>query len=1075
MLITGRHVISLTIMASERNAGFMYLGLLGADDQHLKDWPQRRRKDSQQHWPFSAAPTVGWAFCPLNGHLHTTESPSRWGSRGRKLMAGDLSGQAVGAVVELHVDMDARTLGVAVNEGDVVDAQVELPASVRPWVLLAHQGDAVVISGYRGAALLRSAVAAEEWLRFALPPCLREHARLSLLEGDPSAAATAADYMALGQDGLVTEAMLALLNATHTVARTSAALLGRLLQLEVLAPLSRRLNHFLRPPDLSIQTAAEPTYVILCMLPDLGLAPSAEMLADRPSKPHSCTLSFLSSERPRVGANVSAAAAAAAAADATSSDAASGFFNSTPSASALASALASAAPAPPHATAVIPSAVWTLLLCRCLLASDLTVTPNSPPPKLSSCWALLSFGDVGVELRRLGVQHIRISIWDPQPAPIALCIATLAAQAASAARLAASSPSDGLGALTVDGLDPVLTVKPHGAKGAAFDLETLRSRLLSHQRLIDRRTGEAFSRAALEPWIGSHGSEQCPDLFLLCRTPSADTPLTALLHLMLSRTRRAKGREGGRPTDLSGGGGAYLAVHLDHAALMRAARGTVARQQAAEHSASMAAMAEVAAGHAEGTGGGGMRILTLGDTAKGAEAALGAADGGVEGEAVAMAAATAMASSVDLKAITSQLKPLSGAMACVPIISHASIAPLRYMNPANGQDWADPMLLQWSLALELYHSGWLSGLAPVLVGLPRADGAVERFELDQYLPRRSPGAGRARLGGWALPGAGGGDDATNGRFILSDGVSMETYAMLQRVAAEIGLEISAEARTRSIRDTVVAIVRSAEALQWSDLLDSLLYVPPPPVEWGGPGGPESGDGGREAGLAQELAFQRVCAHHFVVPRDAASLSRRDEAGANPQTARALDVPAQFAALTARLEGVVRSGARRAALNEQARGGLGDRSGGGKAAGRGGEGVGISVEELLRTLGDPTGLEKLLSVARLAPSEHTRAVEQAKRWCSQHSIETVDDLLGGGTSLQADAALWDEFVSALRISSPVLSNRIRRELLRRRAELVEKASRGRGHHGILRDQMAAARGASAAWEQVRAARARCSLQ
>lgn len=170
-------------------------------------------------------------------------------------------------------------------------------------------------------------------------------------------------------------------------------------------------------------------------------------------------------------------------------------------------------------------------------------------------------------------------------------------------------------------------------------------------------------------------------------------------------------------------------------------------------------------------------------------------------------------------------------------------------------------------------------------------------------------------------------------------------------------------------------------------------MPPPPFEWEGPAGPESGDGGREAVIAQELAFQRVCAHHFVVPRDAASLSRRDEAGANPQTARALDVPAQFAALTARLEGVVRSGARRAALNEQGRGGLGDRSGGGKAAGRGGEGVGVSVEELLRTLGDPTGLEKLLSVARLAPSEHTRAVEQAKRWCSQHSIETVDDRSG----------------------------------------------------------------------------------
>ena len=198
-----------------------------------------------------------------------------------------------------------------------------------------------MISGYRGS-IARSAVAAEEWLgdlRYAMPLSTRGLCwRVTLKRGCDSRRLHEAT------DGPGRKRCCSGSNATHTVARTSAALLGRLLQLEVLAPLSRRLNHFLRPPDLSIQTAAEPTYVILCMLPDLGLAPSAEMLADRPSKPHSCTLSFLSSERPRVGANVSAAAAAAAAADATSSDAASGFFNSTPSASALASALASAAP-----------------------------------------------------------------------------------------------------------------------------------------------------------------------------------------------------------------------------------------------------------------------------------------------------------------------------------------------------------------------------------------------------------------------------------------------------------------------------------------------------------------------------------------------------------------------------------------------------------------------------------------------------------------------------------------------------------------------------------------------------------
>ena len=55
------------------------------------------------------------------------------------------------------------------------DEEVELPPAVRPWVLLAHRGDAVSLIGYRGPAVVRSAIAAVEWLRLSLPPVLRDN------------------------------------------------------------------------------------------------------------------------------------------------------------------------------------------------------------------------------------------------------------------------------------------------------------------------------------------------------------------------------------------------------------------------------------------------------------------------------------------------------------------------------------------------------------------------------------------------------------------------------------------------------------------------------------------------------------------------------------------------------------------------------------------------------------------------------------------------------------------------------------------------------------------------------------
>ena len=59
-----------------------------------------------------------------------------------------------------------------------------------------------------------------------------------------------------------------------------------------------------------------------------------------------------------------------------------------------------------------------------------------------------------------------------------------------------------------------------------------------------------------------------------------------------------------------------------------------------------------------------------------------------------------------------------------------------------------------------------------------------------------------------------------------------------------------------------------------------------------------------------------------------------------------------------------------------------------------------------------------------------------RWCARRGYDQVDDLIGGGVDLDADAALWEDFLTGLKLSSPILGNRIRRELMRRRNALCE---------------------------------------
>ena len=78
------------------------------------------------------------------------------------------------------------------------------------------------------------------------------------------------------------------------------------------------------------------------------------------------------------------------------------------------------------------------------------------------------------------------------------------------------------------------------------------------------------------------------------------------------------------------------------------------------------------------------------------------------------------------------------------------------------------------------------------------------------------------------------------------------------------------------------------------------------------------------------------------------------------------------------------------------------------------------------------------MAQLAPQEHTRALESVLAWCDARGVATADDLLGGATELSADRALWEAFLDAARLPSDIFSNRVRRELMRRRAALLDGA-------------------------------------
>ena len=870
--------------------------------------------------------------------------------------------------------------------------------------------------------------------------------------------------------------LLSQLNERFDVASNATALLAQLLALEVAAPLSARSARFLCPPAVTNLTEDESLYVVPCLLTERGELPPPALVTT-PATPHRCTIAFHPQSTPAAAAAIPAATVATTA---------------IPTAAAAAAAAAVTAP--------IPSVLWSVLMCRCLLTAEMLADSTSAPPRLGASSIQLRLGRATViELHRTDSQRVEVAIWSGDPTPIALFLGALAAHAARGAR---GGALDATLKFAIPRLSPsvVATLRPPTTGGAAasLDLCAMHASLRAHQPIIDPRTGRTFTRTELTPWAPPFEAMRQPDVQLICAA-AADGPLAALMHLLLGRctlapstTRSAtesptphapharsrdtadgKTDAGAAPSAAVGATAEMRTLHVefDHQRLME--RATAPSEL---HEQYAAAATTTTTEEAAGAG------LLLAASATPAAHSLAPS-------AIAIAESAAAAAADALP----DLLAMADASTLIPIVSHAALRPLHALCPSHGRDWCHPTLLRWSLALALYESGRVAGLVPLLIGRSQPDGTIGRFELPRGPPRAPPGTAAS-----IAPEASGHSSSSQ----LPDEVSEATRAVLHHLAGRLHLKLSREIWDRTVRGVVEAVVRLPDALQWAELHDHAY--------WRGAAdaaatSPDSGDGGGTYGsgfdpsddvgakrVLQERPFQRACAH-VLFAHGAPLGERRQHLGtslrsrpfteefgrheraianlrgssaeashgggtaSNSASAPSLDVLASVETATARLEHCVRMAARRAVrrAHEQARGATRR----GRAADA--AGGGIDVDDLQRRLGDPPGVDELVGAARLNSAEHARALEQASRFCRTRGLASAEDLLGGGVDLQLDMVLWESFLAALQLSSLVFANRIRRELMQRRARLVDEAHGGRAKKGERRRPSRAATAAGGA--------------
>ena len=140
----GRHEVSFTIVKSPLGCVCMYMGV--CDSEHVHKYKQRSSNPNDEE------EIVAWAFCGACGYLCHFRSPHEEYSSGWRQhampktqnLADDK--RARGSVVKAVVDMDKRTLSFQVNDEDAVSAEVQLPPSVRPFILISQTDDTIRMS-----------------------------------------------------------------------------------------------------------------------------------------------------------------------------------------------------------------------------------------------------------------------------------------------------------------------------------------------------------------------------------------------------------------------------------------------------------------------------------------------------------------------------------------------------------------------------------------------------------------------------------------------------------------------------------------------------------------------------------------------------------------------------------------------------------------------------------------------------------------------------------------------------------------------------------------------------------------
>jgi hypothetical protein len=146
------------------------------------------------------------------------------------------------------------------------------------------------------------------------------------------------------------------------------------------------------------------------------------------------------------------------------------------------------------------------------------------------------------------------------------------------------------------------------------------------------------------------------------------------------------------------------------------------------------------------------------------------------------------------------------------VVTPGALAPLSALDPGQGLDWCDPLLLEWSLALELAAAGRVL-LAPLLIGPTKPDGTIgllrvggarvgtlpNQVRRDEHLHAARAGTLPTRCLARDSPRAALHASAQHGA-LPSPQVSHATLLELHVLARRFGFRLSDEAPTRTVRD-----------------------------------------------------------------------------------------------------------------------------------------------------------------------------------------------------------------------------------------------------------------------------------